>query len=210
MLATVLHLHRGTPYVYQGEELGMTNYPFATIDEVKDIEGRSAYAEAVDVLGIDPETVMAGLRALGRDNARTPMQWDDSPNAGFTTGTPWLPVNPNHTEINAAAALADPGSVFHHYRRLIELRHSDPVVADGDFTMLLPDDEQVYAFTRSLDGVELLVLGNFSGRPARLREVDLPGWEGTEVVLTNQPALAGGDGLDLAPWEARVHRRSGP
>jgi oligo-1,6-glucosidase len=101
------------------------------------------------------------------------MQWDDSPHAGFTTGTPWLAVNPNHKDINAAAAVADPDSVFHHYRKLIELRHTEPVVAHGDFTMLLPNDEHVYAFTRSLDGVELLTLGNFTGRSI---PVDLPGW----------------------------------
>ena len=135
MLATVLHLHRGTPYVYQGEELGMTNAPWSGIEEFRDIETLNHYAEAV-AHGADPDAVLAVLRPRSRDNARTPMQWDASPNAGFTSGTPWLPVNPNHTEINAEAARADPDSVFHHYRRLIELRRTEPVVAFGDFTML--------------------------------------------------------------------------
>ena len=169
MLATVLHLHRGTPYIYQGEELGMTNAPFAGIEDFRDIESLNHYAEAV-AAGDPPEHVLAALRAMSRDNARTPMQWDDSEHAGFTTGTPWMPVNPNHTEINAARALADDDSVFHHYRRLIELRHAEPVVAHGDFTMLLADHEQVYAFIRRHGATELLVLGNFSGAPRDRRD----------------------------------------
>ena len=123
MLGTVLHLHRGTPYVYQGEELGMTNAPFASIDDFRDIESLNHYAEAI-ARGAIPEHVLASMRPMSRDNARTPMQWDASEQAGFTTGTPWIAVNPNHAEINAQAARADPDSVFHHYRRLIELRHT--------------------------------------------------------------------------------------
>ena len=201
MLATVLHLHRGTPYVYEGEELGMTNAPFDRIEAFRDIESLNHYAEAV-ANGDDPAAVLAGLRTMGRDNARTPMQWDASEHAGFTTGEPWIPVNPNHTEINAAAAVADPDSVFHHYRRLIELRHAEPVVAHGDFTMLLGDDERVYAFTRRLADVELLVLGNFSGEdaPVALREAR------GELVLGNYADA--GEELVLRPWEARVLRRA--
>ena len=161
MLATVLHLHRGTPYVYQGEELGMTNAAFATIDDLRDIESLNYYAQAI-AAGADESDVMAALRTKSRDNARTPVQWDDSFNAGFTTGTPWLAVNPNYVDINAAAQADDPNSVFSHYRSLIDLRHREATVAHGDFTMLLPDDASVYAFTRSLGDVELLLLGNFS------------------------------------------------
>jgi oligo-1,6-glucosidase len=161
MLATVLHLHRGTPYVYQGEELGMTNAPFETIDDFRDIESLNHYREAV-AHGGEPAAVLAAMRPVSRDNARTPMQWDDSAHAGFTTGTPWIALNPNYKEINAAAAVADQDSVFHYYRRLIELRHTEPVVAHGDFTMLLPDDPKVYAFTRTLDDVTLLVIGKLS------------------------------------------------
>ena len=146
--------------------------------------------------------LLAGLRTMGRDNARTPMQWDAGEHAGFTSGEPWIPVNPNFTEINAEAARTDPDSVFHHYRRLIELRHAEPVVAHGDFTMLLPDDERVYAFTRRLDDVELLVLGNFSGEdaPVELREA------GGELVLGNYADA--GEELVLRPWETRVLRRA--
>jgi oligo-1,6-glucosidase len=199
LLATVLHLHRGTPYVYQGEELGMTNVPFASIDDFRDIESRSHHAAAT-AAGRDPEEVLRGLRWISRDNARTPMQWDASEHAGFTTGAPWIPVNPNHTEINAAAALADRDSVFHHYRKLIALRHSEPAVTEGDFTMLLPHDERVYAFTRRHGDTELLVIANFSAG-AVTPDVD-PAWAGAEVVVGDP-----GEGLTLGPWEARVYRR---
>jgi oligo-1,6-glucosidase len=204
-LGTLLHLHRGTPYVYQGEELGMTNVPFDSIEAFRDIESLNHYAEAV-ADGADPVTVLAAMRPMSRDNARTPMQWDDSEHAGFTTGEPWIPVNPNHAEINAAAALEDPGSVFHHYRRLIELRHAEPAVAHGDFTMLLEDDPRLYAYTRRLGDTELLVVVNVSGEPAPAVAVpDAEGWAGAELVLTN--AEPEPQGLELGPWEARVYRR---
>ncbi|MEV1043911.1 alpha-glucosidase [Streptomyces sp. NPDC049916] len=205
MLATVLHLHRGTPYIYQGEELGMANAPLRSIEDFRDIESLNHYAQALRA-GEEPEEVLRGLRAMGRDNARTPMQWDASPQAGFTTGTPWIPVNPDHTEVNAAAAVKDPDSVYHHYRRLIALRHQEPAVVHGDFTMLLPDDERIYAFTRRYGGTELLVAGNFSGETAT---ADLPaGWGDAELVLGNGPSAPTAPGrLVLAPWEARVHRR---
>jgi oligo-1,6-glucosidase len=193
MLGTVLHLHRGTPYIYQGEELGMTNTVFNTIEDFQDIESLNHYREAV-ALGESPDDVLAALRKMGRDNARTPMQWDAGRHAGFTTGHPWLGVNPNHAWINAEAALADEDSVFHHYRRLIALRHELPVIAEGDFTMLLADDERVYAFTRALDGVSLLVVGNFSGDAT---VVDVPGWEDAEPLI-------GSAGLTLGPWEGKA------
>ncbi|MDP9394500.1 MAG: alpha-glucosidase [Actinomycetota bacterium] len=205
MLATVLHLHRGTPYVYQGEELGMANAPFSDIGDFLDIESLNHYAKAV-AAGQSPDEVLVGLRAMGRDNARTPMHWDDSEHAGFTTGTPWLAVNPNFPELNAAAAVADPDSVFHHYRRLIELRHTEPVVAHGDFTMLLPEDPAVYAFTRRLNDVELLVLGNFSGETVAADVPDSNAWGASELVLGNYPVEVGNP-LVLRPWETRVYRR---
>ncbi|MGH2968390.1 MAG: glycoside hydrolase family 13 protein [Solirubrobacteraceae bacterium] len=204
LLGTILHLHRGTPYVYQGEELGMTNVPFAGIEDFRDIETLNHYAEAT-AAGTPAEDLLPALRARSRDNARTPMQWDAGKHAGFTTGTPWIAVNPNHREINAQAALADPDSVFHHYRRLIELRHSEPAVVDGDFTMLLAGDARIYAFTRRLDDVELLVLGNFSGEPAAAELPDAAAWADSELLLTNADAPP--RDLTLGPWEARVHRR---
>ena len=200
-LATVLHLHRGTPYIYQGEEIGMTNYPFTSIDDFQDIESRNHYAEAV-AAGEDPASVLDGLRRPSRDNARTPMQWDSGTFAGFTTGKPWLPVNPNYPSVNVEAALADPQSVHAHYRALIELRHQDPVVADGDFTMLLAEDEQIYAFTRQLAGDELLVVANLSGQAADPGA--LPGWDAAEALVGTG---AGDPSRMLEPWEYRVLRR---
>jgi oligo-1,6-glucosidase len=207
LLGTVLHLHRGTPYVYQGEELGMTNAPLTSIDDFQDIASRNHYAEAV-AGGADPEAVLGALRAASRDNARTPVQWDTSEHAGFTTGTPWMPVNPNYTEVNAQTELADEHSVFHHYRRLIGLRHTEPAVVDGDFHMLLADHEQVYAFTRRHGDTELLVLGNFSGELVTVEVPDAAGWLDAELLLANVPAPdALQTQLTLQPWEARVHRR---
>ena len=207
MLGTVLHLHRGTPYVYQGEELGMTNAPFDSIDDFRDIQSLNYYAEAVGG-GADPDAVLAALRVRSRDNARTPMPWDDTENAGFTTGTPWTAVNPNHKEINAQAEIADDDSVFHHYRRLIELRRTEPAVAHGDFRMLLADHEQVYAFARRHGTTELLVLANFSGEPATIEVPDADRWQGAELVLANYAvdATESMRHLALRPWEARVHR----
>ncbi|MEV8370485.1 alpha-glucosidase [Microbacterium sp. NPDC064584] len=198
-LATVLHLQRGTPYVYQGEELGMTNVPFDDIGALRDIESINHYATAVDLLGHEPEDVLAALRAMGRDNARTPMQWTAEPGAGFTSATPWIGVNPNHERVNAAAQVGDPGSVWAHYRRLIALRHEDPVVVQGDFRMLLPDDPAVFAYTREAEGTRLLVVANLSDETV---ECDLAG---DRLVLTNLPERAGVGGR-LAPWEARIYR----
>jgi oligo-1,6-glucosidase len=200
-LATLLHLHRGTPYVYQGEELGMANHPFAGIEDFRDVESVNQYRAAV-AGGADPAVVLAGLRAMSRDNARTPVQWDASPSAGFTTGTPWLPVNPDHVEWNAAAQRDDPCSVLAHHRRLIGLRHELPVVALGDFTMLLREDDDLYAFRREHEGDRLLVVCNLSGRPRAIGEL-LPEAVGAELVLGNLPI---GDPAVLAPWEARVLR----
>ncbi|WP_130649463.1 glycoside hydrolase family 13 protein [Egicoccus halophilus] len=205
MLGTVLHLHRGTPYVYQGEELGLTNTSFDRIEDFRDIESVNHYAEAV-ADGADPERILAQLRERSRDNARTPMPWDDGPQAGFTTGEPWIAPNPTFATINARAAVDDPDSVFHHYRRLIELRHTEPVVVHGDFTLLLPDDAHLYVFTRRLDDVELLVLGNFSGQPRDVPLEDARRWRDAEV-LVGEPGTP--DQLHLGPWEGRVLRRAG-
>jgi oligo-1,6-glucosidase len=206
MLATILHMHRGTPYVYQGEELGMTNMPFAGPDEFQDIQTVNYYRAAL-ALGMPAEQLLEALRAGSRDNARSPMQWDGSENAGFTTGTPWLPVNPNAAQINAEAALADEDSVFHHYRKLIALRHELPVIALGDFTMLLEDDPNVYAFTRSLEGVTLLVLGNFSSDEVPVDLTDAAAWASADLLLGNYPEPGDRGSITLRPWETRVYRR---
>ena len=207
LLATVLHLHRGTPYIYQGEELGMTNFPFAGPADFRDIESVNHFAVAT-AAGDDPDAVLAALRLRSRDNARTPMQWDSTAAAGFTTGEPWIAVNPNHVDINAAAQVGDPGSVFGHFKALVQLRHADPVVAYGDFTMLLPDDPRVYAYTRSWQGSALLVLGNLSGEEALAEVVDEALWAAAELVSGNYPPdVAANRRIVLRPWEARVYRR---
>ncbi|MGY1747164.1 glycoside hydrolase family 13 protein [Blastococcus sp. SYSU D00695] len=199
-LATLLHLHRGTPYVYQGEELGMANAPFASLEDFRDVESLNHHVHAVSA-GADAAAVLAALRRMSRDNARTPVQWDASPNAGFTTGTPWITVNPDHVEWNAAAQRDDPDSVFSHHKRLIALRHELPVVAVGDFHMLLPDHDDVYAFTRSLRGETLLVVCNLSATPYDLAGL-LPEAVGAELVLGNLRD----PGPQLRAWEARVLR----
>jgi oligo-1,6-glucosidase len=211
LLASVLHLHRGTPYVYQGEELGMTNVQFDGPADFRDIESVNHFAVAT-AAGDDPSAVLAALRVRSRDNARTPMQWDSSAAAGFSTGTPWIAVNPNYPEINAAAQADDPDSVLAHYRAVIALRHTDPVVAHGDFTMLLPTDDRVYAFTRSWQGSTLLVLGNFSGEQAAALVPEHAAWAHAELVLGNYPPDAAPDdpeAIVLRPWESRIYRRTG-
>ncbi len=206
MLATVLHLHRGTPYVYQGEEIGMTNAHLDSLDSYRDIESTRYVAQARELGHTNDDQLLAGLAAFSRDNARTPMQWDGSPNAGFTTGTPWIAVNPNHRTINADVERSTPDSVFHHYKRLIELRHSDPIVQRGDFTMLLPDHPHVYAFRRRLDDQELIVAGNFSGEEQHV-STDAT-WPSAELVIGNYPATPAPreDTLTLRPWEAVVYQ----
>jgi oligo-1,6-glucosidase len=208
-LGTLLHLHRGTPYVYQGEELGMTNAHFTRIEQYRDIESLNRHAEALHYGWVTEDESLAALAAMSRDNARTPVQWDDSTHAGFTTGEPWIGVNANHREINAAAQADDPLSVLAHYRRLIDLRHTEPAVALGDFRMLLPHHEQVYAFTRTLGTTSLLVLVNVSGQEQAVDLPDADRWAGAELVLGNLED--GPDGppaarAPLRPWEARVHR----
>jgi oligo-1,6-glucosidase len=200
-LATLLHLHRGTPYVYQGEELGMANAPFATVADLRDVESLNHFAHAV-AAGQDPEQVLAAIRPVSRDNARTPVQWDATDHAGFTTGTPWIAVNPDHREWNAAAQRNDPRSVLAHHRALIALRHASRTVQLGDFTMLLPEHDEVYAFTRALDGETLLVVCNLGTTPYRLPEL-LPEAAGAELVLGNLPDP---DPAQLAGWDARVLR----
>jgi oligo-1,6-glucosidase len=207
LLATILHLHRGTPYIYQGDEFGMTNVPFAGIDDFRDIESINHYNEAI-AAGGDPGQVIAGMLPMSRDNARTPVQWDSGPAAGFTTGTPWIAVNPNYTTVNAIADMSADDSILAHFRKVISLRHDEPVVAYGDFTMLVPEHEQLYVFTRALDDVTLLVVGNFSSEPVSLSAVPgIDDWITSDLVLGNYPDPDEAHASTLSPWEARVYRR---
>lgn len=174
MLATCLHMMQGTPYIYQGEELGMTNIYFKSIEEYRDIECIDNYYELTGSGLISKEDMIRYLGLRGRDNARTPMQWDDTENAGFTTGTPWLKVNPNYKQINAAAQIHDENSVFSYYKKLIALRKQYPIIIDGHYDLLLPEDDRIFAYTRTLGREKLLEICNFSQEtldcPLRLPE----------------------------------------
>ena len=160
MLAILLHGMKGTPYIYQGEEIGMTNIEFNTIDDFADIEAVNMYKERI-AAGCDRESVLRSLRAKARDNARTPMQWNNSENAGFTQSKPWYRVNPNYPQINVENALADENSVFYCYQKLIKLRRENPIMVYGDYALLLPDDENIYAYTRTYQDKTWLVICNF-------------------------------------------------
>ena len=196
MLAIMLHGMQGTPYIYQGEELGMTNIRLP-IAQYRDVEILNFYHKSM-AEGCPESEVMASIYAKGRDNARTPMQWTAGENAGFTTGTPWLPVNPNHTTVNAQAELADPDSVFACYRKLIALRKSCPVLVEGDFTLLELDHPRLFVYERAIQGQRLLVVCNFGGEPTPWT---LPeGWQQARVLIENCPATPG----TLQPWEARM------
>jgi oligo-1,6-glucosidase len=213
MLATWLHLHQGTPYVYQGEELGMSNVAFDRIEDYQDIESRNMYRVATEERGLEPAAVLHAIHAKGRDNARTPLQWDERANAGFTSGTPWLKLNPNYPQINAAQALADPDSVFHYYRQLIALRKAHPIAVQGRFELLLPEHPQIYAYTRTLGDECWLVICNFS---ADQPVFELPAAlvaglqrQPAELIISNYNDASGNDDLHalvLRPYEARVIR----
>ncbi len=163
MLATVLHMLKGTPYIYQGEEIGMTNMPFESIEDINDIESVIFYRGCLKA-GLSKEQAFAPILKKGRDNARTPMQWNDSPNGGFTTGTPWLKVNPNYKQINVAQALHDSDSVFHYYRKLIRMRKENPIMVYGGYKPLLEDDPNVVAYLRQFEDQTWLVIANFYGK----------------------------------------------
>lgn len=196
MLAAMIHGMQGTPYVYQGEELGMTNIRLP-IEEYDDLEIKNAYQEGL-LRDEKPEDVMEGIYAHGRDNARTPMQWTDGENAGFSQARPWLPVNPNHADINAQAALDDPDSVFYFYQRLIALRKQYPVFQDGGFTLLDPEDEAVFAYTRDTKEEHLLVVCNFTAEEQP--EVCPEEFRGAQVLAANYAGPSG----PLRPYETRM------
>ena len=205
MLATVLHGMQGTPYVYQGEELGMTNVKFPDISSYEDIETINMYRERLEA-GYAKEDIMRSIYAKSRDNARTPMQWSGDENAGFTTGTPWIALNPNYREINADSERKDPDSVYNFYRRLIRLRKEYPVFVDGKFELLLPDDEQIFAYTRTDGENQMLVIANFTGETAQCPA--WKEWEGAQTLIHNYDGGLSQNGeeetLNLRPYEAVI------
>ncbi|MEN8699175.1 glycoside hydrolase family 13 protein [Bacillus infantis] len=205
MLATLLHMMKGTPYIYQGEEIGMTNVKFPGIDDYRDIETLNYFREAAEG-GIPAEKAMESIYAKGRDNARTPMQWDSSENGGFTSGTPWIGMNPNYTDINAAEALEDKDSIYYYYQNLIRLRKEHDIIVRGKYELILEEDSEVYAYTRTLENQVLVVLCNFYGNT---RSLELPEeLQGMQYSwLTGNYAPESGEGLvpqQLKPYEAIV------
>lgn len=202
MLATCLHMLQGTPYVYQGEELGMTNYPFKSLDEFRDIEVLQSYKDWVESGLVSHEDFWPCLLEKNRDNARTPVQWDDTENGGFTTGRPWIAVNPNYKEINAKSQVEDPNSVFHYYRKLIALRKELPIMVYGKYDLLMPDDPELYVYTRTLDEEKLLVICSFTEKE---RTFSVPEeFAGASCIISNYEVGKTEGEITLKPYEALV------
>ncbi len=202
MLATCIHMMQGTPYVYQGEELGMTNCPFNTLDNFRDLESINAFHELTEQGKMTEEDMMAAIGYKGRDNARTPMQWDDSAYAGFSTTNPWIMVNPNYTKINAKDQVNREDSVFKYYQKLIKLRHESELIVYGTYDLILDDDKDIYAYIRTLGDEKLIVYCNFS---ENTREVELPEeFANKKVLISNYSDAKANQKITLRPYEAIV------
>lgn len=199
VLALSLHMLQGTPYIYEGEELGMTNVPFKNLGDFRDVESINAYKELTGNGLFSPGEMLDCLRYKSRDNARTPMQWDASSNAGFTQGTPWIMVNPNYTMINASEQLNRPSSVFYFYQKLISLRRKFEVIVYGDYELLLPDDPQLYVYTRTLASCQLLCVCNLSGRPAAITLP--PEWINAQILISVNERFQIHPAIELEPWD---------
>lgn len=199
-IATCLHMMQGTPYVYQGEELGMTNTVFKSVDDFRDLESINAYKELIESGLYTKEDMFPKIAHKSRDNARTPMQWDASENAGFTAGTPWIAVNPNYKKVNVADQLKREDSVFNYYKKLIRLRKENEIIVYGNYELLLPEDENIFAYVRTLDNQKLLVVCNFSKTEQKF---DFSGYENAKALISNYNRDARKDGI-LKPYEATV------
>lgn len=204
MLGTCLHMMQGTPYVYQGEELGMCNAYFDKLEDYRDIESLNAYKELTETCGVSHEEMMGYLKRISRDNARTPMQWDDSANAGFTTGTPWIKVNSNYKTVNAKQQTNDPDSVFSYYKELIRLRHENDIIVYGEYELLEPQNEELFIYTRTWNIEQLMVLCNFTDK-----DVVIPAAVMAQIPADAQILISNHVGnleVVLRPYEARVYR----
>jgi len=207
MLGTCLHFMQGTPYIYQGEELGMTNIRFEKLADYQDIDTHNSYHQFVEVEGMPHDEMMRYIYKKSRDNARTPMQWDDSENAGFTTGTPWLAVNPNYKNINAKEQVTNPDSVFNYYKKLIELRKEYPVIVHGRYEVIDPDHTDLYVYKRTYEEETIIVICSFSDQEVSYH---LEGYslEGMKILIANYPAKEYNASMVLKPYEARVYYKS--
>jgi len=208
MLATWLHMMQGTPYIYQGQEIGMTNVTFETIEQYRDVETHNMWKDLVIEKGYDAEKIMKAIHYRGRDNARTPMQWDATDNAGFTTGTPWIQVNPNYREINAEQALKDKNSVFHYYKKLIRLRKEHEIIVYGSYELILEEHEQIYAYVRKFEGEQLLVITNFSSESPIFHLPKHISFKEKQLLISNYEVRMDEDiqKITLKPYEARVYK----
>ncbi|EJQ47419.1 oligo-1,6-glucosidase [Bacillus cereus BAG5X1-1] len=207
MLATVLHMMKGTPYIYQGEEIGMTNVRFESIDEYRDIETLNMYKEKVIERGEDIDKVMQSIYIKGRDNARTPMQWDDREHAGFTTGEPWIAVNPNYKEINVKHAIQDEESIFYYYKKLIELRKNNEIVVYGTYDLILDNNPAIFAYVRTYGDEKLLVIANFTSGECVFELPEDISYSELELLIHNYDVEIGSiDNITLRPYEAMVFK----
>ncbi|WP_409296850.1 glycoside hydrolase family 13 protein [Peribacillus sp. SCS-26] len=207
MIAACLHTMQGTPYIYQGEEIGMTNVRFNSIEEYRDIETLNAYKDLTPAF-LTHEEIFKGIYERSRDNARTPVQWNGSENAGFTKGTPWIDVNPNYKTINAEAVLADPDSIFYFYQKLIQLRKQNDVIVYGTYDLLMAEDEKIFAFTRTLEEEKILTICNFSEEHAEFRLEPEVAFSGKELLISNYEVSETQDikEISLKPYEVRVYK----
>ncbi|PEJ60101.1 glucohydrolase [Bacillus sp. AFS002410] len=204
MLATILHLMQGTPYIYQGEEIGMTNIRFESIEEYDDIETKNMYNERISN-GYKHEEIMESIYTKGRDNARTPMQWNGDQNGGFTSGNPWLTVNPNYTNINVEKSINDPDSIFHHYRQLIQFRKEIPAIVYGSFEMLAEKDEKIFAYLRQDQDEKLLIVANFTKDESTFSYIAR--YDEVSILLSNyKDSSLTIEKLSLRPYEAVIFK----
>ncbi|PEK00745.1 oligo-1,6-glucosidase [Bacillus wiedmannii] len=207
MLATVLHMMKGTPYIYQGEEIGMTNVRFDSIDEYRDIETLNMYKEKVIECGEDIDKVMQSIYIKGRDNARTPMQWNDKDHAGFTTGEPWITVNPNYKEINVKQAIQNKDSIFYYYKKLIDLRKNNEIVVYGSYELILDNNPSIFAYVRTYKEEKLLVIANFKAEECVFELPKDISYSESELLIHNYDVERGSiDNIVLRPYEAMVFK----
>lgn len=205
MLATCLHMQQGTPYIYQGEELGMTNTVFHSIDDCRDIEAINAYHEMTTQQGVSPEEMLCYINRISRDNARTPMQWDSSAFAGFSTAEPWIAVNENYKHINAAAQVEVEGSIFSYYQKLIQLRHQYPIIVYASFDLLLPESEELFVFTRTRGEQQLLTICSFAEQNVEYHLPQRFADDEKQLLIANYPCEPCTEKITLRPYEARVY-----
>ncbi|MBN1043883.1 alpha-glucosidase [Clostridium botulinum] len=207
MLATCLHMMKGTPYIYQGEEIGMTNVTFRDLNDYKDIEIINAYNDLVIKNGRSHDEMMEGIHDRGRDNARTPMQWNSSVNAGFTTGTPWIKVNPNYNEINAESQINDKDSIFNYYKELIKIRKDNEIIVYGNYDLILEDSEEIYAYVRTLNEEQLLVICNFSSNTSEFKLPNNIKSKYKKLLIANYDECKEEtlENISLRPYECRAY-----